>query len=183
MNAKRSSDAGLSLIEVLVSLAIFAIIGIAGLAVLNTVARTGERTDGKLDRLAEIDRAFLVIRRDLAQVAAGNITLDGDVLTFRRAAQDQAVNVTYLLENTMLLRRIALPVGAPVDQQLLTQVTMAEWRLMDGRQSWQSGWPTGPNTPGNRPHAAELTLDLRSADAMSPQTITRLIVLPAGQSR
>ena len=42
MNAKRAGDAGLSLIEVLVSLAIFAVIGVAGLTVLDTVARTGE---------------------------------------------------------------------------------------------------------------------------------------------
>ena len=75
MNAKRAGDAGLSLIEVLVSLAIFAVIGVAGLTVLDTVARTGENTEGRLERLADIDRAFLVIRRDLAQIAPIDVTL------------------------------------------------------------------------------------------------------------
>ena len=182
MTAKRSGDAGLSLIEVLVSLAIFAVIGVAGLAVLNTVARTGERTEGRLERLADIDRAFLVIRRDLAQTV-GEVTLSEDTLAFRRAQAQATVKINYVQQDATLVRQVDVPLGQPIGQSILTDISGAQWRLLDGARNWHSVWPpVGSQTPG-RPLAAELTLGVRRAEISEPQLVTRLIVLPAGQGR
>lgn len=183
MTRSRSADAGVSLIEVLVSLAIFAIIGVAGLAVLNTVTGTGERTDGRLDRLAELDRAFLVISRDLEQVSTAEMTLDGSILAFQRTAAEQNIEMVLLLDQATLTRRIEVADGTSVDQQLLTGVTELEWRVMDRTKRWHETWPpAGVEAPG-RPHAAELTLAVLRAESAAPQPLTRLILLPAGQGR
>lgn len=183
MTRARTGDAGLSLIEVLVSLAIFAVIGVAGLAILNTVARTGERTEGRLERLAEIDRAFLIIRRDLAQIAPSEITLDGDVLVFRRANADGQVALAFRIEDTTLTRHVGDTGSGPVDQHLLSQTTAAQWRLLDGSQDWHTLWPPADGSTTGRPLAAELTLKLRRNDADMPEVVTRLFPLPAGQGR
>lgn len=183
MTRARTGDAGLSLVEVLVSLAIFAVIGVAGLAILNTVARTGERTEGRLERLAEIDRAFLIIRRDLAQIAPSEITLDGDMLVFRRVNADGRVALAFRIEDTTLTRRIGDAGSGSVDQELLSRTTSAQWRLLNGSQDWHTLWPPTDGSATGRPLAAELTLELRRTDADMPEVVTRLFPLPAGQGR
>jgi general secretion pathway protein J len=176
----RQGDAGISLVEVLVSLAIFAVIGVAGLAVLNTVSRTGERTEGRLDRLAEIDRSFMVIRRDLAQVSPGGLSLEGGFLSFRRSGETRDVPLSIGLAEQVLERRANVSVGEPVHQQLLTGVAEVNWRLLDGARRWHSDWPPpGSEAPG-RPIAAELRLRVFRAEAEGPQEVTRLFALPAG---
>ncbi|MDF1727665.1 MAG: type II secretion system protein GspJ [Sulfitobacter sp.] len=181
--SRRAPDAGLSLIEVLVSLTIFAVIGVAGLAVLNTVARTGERTEGRLERLADIDRTFLIIRRDLMQMQGAEVTLDGGSLRFRRQTEEDPVGVAYLLQEDRLTRQIDRPGQAEVDQLLLEGVARSEWSLMDAGRSWQQQWPPGVDGPPTRPRAAELALTLTVEGQGAPQTVTRLFTLMAGQGR
>lgn len=183
MTAPRQSDAGLTLIEVLVSLAIFAIIGIAGLAILTTVARTGERTEGRIDRLAQIDRAFLVIRRDLLQIGPAAVRLDDSGFGFRRLTGDDAVDVTFVVDDVTLVRRIGQGGDGAVDQALLPGVAAMRWRLLDGAQTWQPVWPPASAEAAPRPRAAELTLDLWREGITRPETVTRLFILPAGQGR
>lgn len=183
MSQKRSPDAGLSLIEVLVSLSIFALIGIAGLAVLNTVARTGERTDGRLERLAELDRAFLVVSRDLAQVTLAGMSLENGTLSFQRAGAQRPLDIAFLLQNTRLIRRVDLGTGMPVDQHLLPQVATLEWRLLDGAKRWHQLWPPASFDSPTRPLAAEVTLNIWREGIDAPQTLTRLFALPAGQGK
>ncbi len=180
---RRSGDAGVSLIEVLVSLAIFAIIGVAGLAVLNTVARTGERTEGRLERLADIDRAFLILRRDLLQMRGAAVTLDAGILRFVREAEEGPVALAYLQEDETLQRRIERTTSDDIDQPLLPDVTMTDWQLMDRAGRWHRLWPPGATAEPSRPTAAELTLDIRTSPDARPRTITRLFVLAAGQGR
>lgn len=183
MTSARHHEAGVTLIEMLVSLAIFAVIGIAGLTVLDTVATTGERTEGRLERLGEIDRAFLVIRRDLAQITGMDTRLNTDGLTFRRHNSNSAVGVTYKLENSILTRGIQQSEPSPTDQHLLTDVSDMRWRLLDRSRSWTSLWPSKGNSDPHRPLAAELTLDVNREGFERPQRITRVFALPAGQGR
>ena len=178
----RHSEAGVTLIEVLVSLAIFAVIGVAGLTVLDTVARTGERTDGRLERLAEIDRAFLVIRRDLSQMAGGGTTLENDVLTFRRLTADGSFDVTYRLRDRILLREVRTDGPAPTAQEMLPGVTSSQWRVLDGGDQWIETLQPDLGNP-LRLRAAELTLEVLRSDAMPAQLVTRLFVLPAGHAQ
>ena len=183
MTARRHGEAGVTLIEVLVSLAIFAVIGIAGLTVLDTVARTGERTDGRLDRLAEIDRAFLVIRRDLAQISGLDTRLNEDGLAFRRLDAEGSFAVRYHADDTDLTREIRRSDPTPMDQLLLTGVRDVQWRLLDGAKRWAPLWPPEGVSSPQRPLAAELTLEVTRNGMDLPQSVTRIFALPAGQGR
>lgn len=182
MRHPRRGDAGVTLIEVLVSLAIFAVIGLAGLAVLETVARIGERTDGRLDRLAEIDRAFLVIRRDLAQMTGANTRLESNSLSFRRLDASTSFRVRYRLDGSALIREVWTNGAAPIAQQVLPGVTKNRWRVLNAASEWAEKWPPDGSATA-RPKAAEVTLIVVRDGQALPQAITRLFVLPAGQTR
>ena len=180
----RSPEAGLTLVEVLVSLAIFAVIGAAGLTVLNTMARTSEASEGRLERLAEIDRALLVIRRDLLQLLPQPVTLTEDGLRHNRALGDSdAIGVAYRLEAGTLVRRVERATQDPVDQSLLEGVVSARWRLLDGARAWHGDWPPAGQEAGVPPFAAELALEVTQPRVADPQVLTRLVVLPAGSGR
>ena len=183
MTSERHHETGVTLIEMLVSLAIFAVIGIAGLTVLDTVAKTGERTEGRLERLAEIDRAFLVIRRDLAQITGMDTRLNKDSFAFRRLNSNSAVGVTYKVENSVLTRGIQKTEPNPTVQYLLADVTDMRWRLLDPSTNWASLWPPVGNSDPHQPRAAELTLEVDREGFERPQRITRIFTLPAGQGR
>lgn len=176
----RADDAGVSLIEVLVSLAIFAIIGVAGLAVLDTVSRTGERTDGRLERLSDIDRGFLLLRRDLMQMDGLSARLNRGALQFRRPSEERFVFLTYLADDDAFQRRIEVATNEPIGQRLIEKTLSADWQLMDGTGRWHSAWP--PRGAPQRPHAAELSLSLRTGNGRS-EKVTRLFPLAAGQGQ
>ena len=74
---------GFTLIEVIIALSLFALIGVAGFSMLSGVLQTQERTDGRLRRLSDIQRAVFVISADLDQVS-GRIEGDGSTLTFQK---------------------------------------------------------------------------------------------------
>lgn len=182
MRQSRRGDAGVTLIEVLVSLAIFAVIGLAGLTVLDTVARTGERTDGRLDRLSRIDHAFLIIRRDLAQMTGLDARLDNDVLTFRRLHSSGSIRVTYRIDDGVLLREVRTGAPEPVVQHVLPGIATGRWRVLGTASQWTETWPP-EGAPPPRARAAELTLEVMRDTSAVPQPVTRLFVLPAGQAR
>ncbi|QUJ77920.1 prepilin-type N-terminal cleavage/methylation domain-containing protein [Sulfitobacter albidus] len=177
---RREPEAGVSLIEVLVSLAIFALIGVAGLAVLNTVARTGARTDGRLERLADIDRTFVILRRDLLQMTGASTQLQDNALQFARPIDEGIVIVTYIARDGVFVRRVARAASPDVDQRLLENVQSAQWRTMDAAGRWHDSWPPTAAETIPAAHAAELSVTLR---ADPPETLVRLFALPAGQGR
>ena len=69
----RDREAGVTLTEVLVALVLFALIGGAGLAVLDQVLRVQARTDGRLERLAEVQRAMHLLTLDFMQATGGSL--------------------------------------------------------------------------------------------------------------
>lgn len=68
MLSSRRVDNGFTLLEVLIAMAITAVIAILGYQTLATVMLGVERTRSQGDRLHEVERAFRILSRDLRQV-------------------------------------------------------------------------------------------------------------------
>lgn len=74
----RINSRGFTLLEVILAIAIFALISLAGFTIFNTVLTSDETSRRHTDKLNEIQRAFLIIERDVLQLARRRVRINGE---------------------------------------------------------------------------------------------------------
>ncbi|AWV06872.1 type II secretion system minor pseudopilin GspJ [Marilutibacter maris] len=191
---------GFTLIEMLVALAIFAMISAAAVAVMAYAADNQGVVRARMERLGEFQRARSLLRTDLGQAATRRVR-NGDGSPARRAfvagqpghgpllgfvrrgwanpdADPRASMryVEYRLADGRLERssRPALDgAGTDAPQQLLSGIRAASIRYRY-RGRWLSGWPGGG---GDLPEAIELDLDIEALGR-----IRQTFLLPGGEA-
>ncbi|CAM4099147.1 type II secretion system protein GspJ [Palleronia rufa] len=152
--SRRDPEAGVTLIETLVAVALFGLIGVAGFTMLDAMLRANGRAEAALDRVAALDLAFAVLRRDLLETDAGGLRLDQTGLRLPGARP-----LGYRVESG----RLARTVGDPgVEQILLPEVLGAEFRVLDGARDWHSDWP--PQDGAAVAAAVELTVETAAGE-------------------
>jgi general secretion pathway protein J len=187
VTVSRDPAAGFSLVEVLVALAVFALIGSAGFVLLDQVIRTQNQTEGRLERMAELQRAAHLIRIDFGQASGTSLDFDTDTtpvsLSFRRSGATigaAPVTIVYSQEYDVLQRVIQNGDATNTVQPLLRDVTDAQWRFFDAASGWTDQWPPAdrqivPGQPVANPQAVELTVTL----APRNEILRRIVLLPA----
>lgn len=169
-----AGQAGFTLIELMISLGLFALIAVAGLALVDGIIKVQGRTEGRLDRLADLQRALFVVTSDVDQLAAGDISGGGTSLSFTRAAPGMggaAVPLRYAVAGDTLVRALG-----PVPQRVLGGVTAARWRFWDG--AWVDRWPLDAEGKTRWPRAIALEMQV-AAPGGTPATVRRVIALPS----
>jgi general secretion pathway protein J len=69
---------GFTLIEILVAMAIFTIIGLASTGVLNSVINSDQLSSERFAKLEELQRAMLTIERDILQIVPRALRVNGE---------------------------------------------------------------------------------------------------------
>ena len=181
----RRHGAGFTLVEILVALAVFAIIGVMAARILAGMVDISEFTQERGQVLAETQRAFAIIERDIEQLAhrpvrdeLGDtmkaVTVGGQTLAeFTRAGwqnplgypRPELQRVAYALEGDTLVRLFwpvldRAPDTEAVAQTLLTGVTAAMFVARDGDGGEHTYWPAETGG-GGRLVAMGLRLRLR----------------------
>ena len=174
------SDAGFTLIEVVIALALFALVSVAGLALVDSVIRVEQGTAGRVERLGQIQRTMFVIARDLEQSAAGTLQEMNGGVRFERSAStlfEAGRPTAYALRGDSLFRVIGAP-GAETEQLLIEGVAGAEWSFFFAGLGWQVDIPADAANVPLRPAAVaiDILLDESAAPAGS---LRRVIELPA----
>lgn len=173
MNRRSPGEAGFTLIEVMISLGLFGLIAVAGLALVSGIINVQGRTETRLDRLAEVQRTMFVLSSDLDQIAEGRVTGGGDQLSFTRVAPGAggaAIPVRYDVAGGALMR-----VVGPRPQLLLRGVTGARWRFWD--RGWIDRWPRDDKQADRWPRAIEVQMEVASPGGPAGG-LRRVIVLP-----
>lgn len=174
---RTSPPAGFTLLEMLVALGVFAVIGLLSAQIVTQMVDVNERTRARADRLVEVQRAVELIRRDVQQLAHRHVrdelgepvpTLDVNqvgVMRFTRRGwsnplelkRSELQRVAYVLEGE-LLHRVFWPVldrGAdtqPVSQLLLDGVETMEVSAIDVSGRRHTYWPLAGESAADPEH-------------------------------
>ena len=173
MNGGRRS-AGFTLLELLVSLAIFALLATMAYSALNTVLNARKEVEQRAARLTELQTAFMVMERDIEEAVARPVRDDlGDeqaalkgggvgtgVLTLTRTgwrnplgvARSDLQRVDYVFNKQQLLRESWAtldrgPGNEPYAEVLIDGVSAVDVRFMGQDRQWVGYWP--PDSASN----------------------------------
>lgn len=165
-----SSSAGFTLIELLVALLLFALISLAGLSLVETMVRLERSSAGRLERLADIQRALFLVSADFGQLVDGPDRTAGGI-TLKRLTGDGPHDVVYRSDQAGLHRMVD-----GNDRLLLGGVAHIGWRFAK-----HGGWTGDPRSRSDaaRPSAVELTLQLTGASAGAQGRLRKVVELPA----
>jgi len=164
--AGASAAAGLTLIEMLIALGVFAVIGVLSAQIVTQMVDVNERTRARADRLADLQRAVEIIRRDVQQLAHRYVRDElgdpGPVIDIGPAAlvrftrrgwanplhrqRSELQRIAYRIEGDRLYRVFwaVLDRGGdtePVSQLLLDGVTAMEVSAIDVSGDRHAYWP------------------------------------------
>lgn len=85
---------GFTFIEMLLATAIFAMVGLASVAVLTSVTNSDELSQEATERIQQLQRTMLMLERDFMQISARHVRLDGEAPVKYRLYGEQ-----YLLDS------------------------------------------------------------------------------------
>lgn len=162
-------SAGFTLVELLVALLLFALISLAGVGLVETVIRVQERTEGRGERLAELQRARFLLAADLEQIIAGPV-MEGNRFTFLRGSAAGQYRVGYRFAGGTLYRE-AGSLAAP----MLSGVSQFRLRYLKA-----DGWTSqlvSEDDP-SRPRAVELDFALQAAEGQPTGRLRQIVELP-----
>ncbi|WP_237883753.1 type II secretion system protein GspJ [Pseudomonas sp. PGPR40] len=173
-------QAGFTLLELVIALAIFALLGLASWGLFDGVIRVQQSTTAHERAFRGLQRAVAVIERDLLHVTEQPVVLQQGVLQLQRShwrnpldqPRSERQTLTYRLDNGALWRESQGEGSQTVQRQkLLTEVRDVSWRLFDAQSGWRSDWPSGRDVKA--PKAVELQVSVGRF-----QEIRRVLLLP-----
>ena len=168
-----TGEEGFTLLELIISMGLFALIAVAGLGLLDSVLNVQGRTDARLSRLSDLQRAMFVVQSDLDQISRGAVSGGGNGIAFTRIAGGMGgppVPVRYDAAQGVLVR------SAPQPQMLLQGVAEAKWRFRDGGR-WVDRWPVSEERKDEWPRA--VSVEMQVGGVPGPEgALRRVVVLP-----
>jgi general secretion pathway protein J len=179
-----NKQAGFTLLELVVALAIFSLLGLASWRLFDTVVRVQQGTASHEQDLRRLQRAIGVIERDALQLASSVIVLTPTSLQLLRShwrnpqdlPRSERQQVLYRLDNQALWRESRGLESATVERQkLLDDVRALSWRLFDRETGWSSVWPVGKGAAATPPQALEVVLSVGRFEQ-----VRRVLPLPQG---
>lgn len=193
-------QSGFTLIEVIIAMAIFAIVATLSYTGLQSVINSKTRTEASLDRLKQLQLSMLTIGTDMQQLVDrnGKDALGGvlrkltthevdTVISFTRGgwrnpahrARSTLQRVTYYIEENTLYRRYWYHVDRAddeqfVDRELINNIDELNLRFLDDKDAWSESWPSDENIAhgANTPLPKAIEINLIMSDWGQ---ITRLI--------
>lgn len=175
------TQSGFTLVEVLIAMALLALISMAGFAMVESILRVARSTDARLDRLAEIQRAIHILKLDLEQTAGIHPAAPGLPLTIWRENEigvSVPTSIRYELRDRNLYRsQASLPSS---EHLLITAVEGLHWHFYTPGHEWIDSWPVPLDRSGVLPRAIAIDIEIAANGSGPSGLLRRVIELPAG---
>ena len=166
---------GFTLLELMISILLFAMISAAAYKLFDSVSRAQSVTDGILDKLDAIQRAEIIIEKDFFQIVERPIrdeygdkqepvkapAKNGALVEFTRAGwrnpldslRSNLQRVAYSVEDGELIRYYWVMLDRPQDpimlrQKVLSNVRSMKVRFLDDKRQWRGVWPPAKSKQG-----------------------------------
>jgi len=81
LNSLHLNKKGFTLLELLIAIAIFSVISLSSVTIFDSVIKGDETSKIRSERQNELQRAFLIIERDITQISQRSIRLNGEAPT------------------------------------------------------------------------------------------------------
>ncbi len=179
---------GFTLLEMLIALSIFGLLAVMSYGGLSSVLEQQFRTGVEADRLAELQKTYLIMQRDIEQVVSRPIRdefgeelapLVGDqALQLTRGGWSNPLGhprstlqrVAWYREDQQLRRYVWQVLdraqdSLPLEQLLMENIEHLQFRYLLADDDWKEQWPTpiqNPDpdaTPAVLPAAVEVTIE------------------------
>ena len=173
---RRTSARGFTLIEVLVSVFLMAVLSALAFEALNYVRRSREVTQSAYARLGAVELTVHLLVNDFSQAAprpirdsVGTSTVPALLADSRTtnlasltrtgwmntagAPRSTQQRVIWRLDGTRLLREHSTVLdgtlaNAPVTREMINDVTAVRLRFLDSQRNWQESWPAASGPVG-----------------------------------
>ncbi|WP_413793711.1 MULTISPECIES: type II secretion system protein GspJ [unclassified Pseudomonas] len=172
-----NKQSGFTLLELVIAIAIFALLGLASWRLFDGVVRTQQGAGQHERDIRALQRAVAVIERDVWQAVVDSVVLAPGHLQLQRShwrnpldqPRSERQAVSYRLKGSALWRE-SVGEGAPLvqRQKLLDDVRSLDWRVFDSQRGWHH-----QTASGTTPLALELIVS-----AGRFQQIRRVLLLP-----
>jgi general secretion pathway protein J len=172
-----SKQSGFTLLELVIAIAIFALLGLAGWRLFDGAARAQQGAGQHEREIRILQRAVAVIERDVWQAVTGSVVLVQGHLQLRRShwrnpldqPRSERQTVNYRLEGATLWRdSFGEGTTRAQRQKLLDGVQSLSWRVFDPQQGWR-----GDTVRETSPLALELILSTGRFEQ-----VRRVLLLP-----
>lgn len=161
-----SHQQGFTLLELIIAIAIFAVVSVLTYSGLNSVIQTSQVTEESADELRQLQLAMVFVQRDLMQIVPRQVnngsgqaseaflsSQGNSLLEFSRGGNPNPANtlrsglqrVRYIIEDEKWLRlswnKLDRTDGEEAQRQLLLdKVTNLSFRFMNSQKQWQDTW-------------------------------------------
>jgi len=165
-NPSYQQQNGFTLLELIIAIAIFAIVSVLTYSGLNSVIQTSQVTEKAADELRQLQLAMVFVRRDLMQIVPRQVndgsgqlseafisTLGDNLLEFSRDGNPNPADrlrsslqrVRYILEDEKWFRLSWNKLDhtqneEPQKQLLLDKMISLEFRFLNSQKQWQDTW-------------------------------------------
>ena len=200
---RTAKSSGFTLIEVIIAMAIFAILALLSYSGLHSVINSKTETEQELERLQELQMTMLTLSSDLQQLTprdahdslGGKLhkltTQSSDfIVEFTRSGWRNPANlqrstlqrVAYQLSDDKLVRTYWPHIDRAdddtrVERTLISNIESLELTFLNEKKEWVNSWPSAnaltSNAPVDLPIAIEITLKMNDWGE-----IKRLLRLP-----
>lgn len=135
-----NKERGFTLIEVLITMAIFSIIAVISYSALNASLKNEVIQKSYSERLTQLQSTLLFLQRDITQINKQQIEIEQFELSFDSMQNDQLLLIKYTIEDGQLIRTDQSDEQNSIPLILIDKITGASIRALDGDNQWKKYW-------------------------------------------